>query len=485
MPSGLRLLGASLGGWSGLGSSRALAIVVDFAVTAYLMRVLGPNPFGLVAMADGVLLIVGAVGDAGVGASLVSDRERGPRRIGAAYMLALLIGSVLAILLILATPLVAALYGTDAVFTPWLVLSGFFALALIPSVSFSLLQVRQRFALIGIIQLSVALLAGATAIVIASSRQDVWPILARRMVIVVGPLVLLTIAARPKIGLPRPMDLRAIGRFSAGVTGFNVLNALNRNADNVLIGRFLGEGPLGLYALAYKILLFPLGQLGGLVGTVAYPHLASRLPDLRKVAVDLANVMAGLASFVTPLGLGVALAAPELVDVVFGPEWAGAVTPLRILALLSIYQVPYAQSGYAYTVSRRTGLMTRWALIATPVLVGSFVIGLRWGIVGVAGCYALASLALAPALVGMAAAALGCPRRTLAGPVVRAVAGGFASSIPMLVAWFVLRTVGAGPIAVLVGTITGGLIAELMGVRSLWRLYRQGSLAQPPSSQTT
>ena len=33
-----------------------------------------------------------------------------------------------------------------------------------------------------------------------------------------------------------------------------MLNFVSRNADNLLIGAFLGTGPLGLYAVGYRIL---------------------------------------------------------------------------------------------------------------------------------------------------------------------------------------------------------------------------------------
>lgn len=457
----ISVLGVGPAGWSGLGAGRFLALAVDFTVSAYLMRVLGPNPFGLVAMADGLLVVVGSVGDAGIGASLVSDRDRSPSRVMAAYTMTFAVGGVVAGLMLLATPLVTALYGTEAVRTPWMVLATLFSIALIQSVSHALLQVERRFAMLGMLQLATAVIAGAAAVLVAQTHHDVWPILVRRVMASAAGLALLTLAAHPRLHWPRLSDITAITQFGAGVTGFNLLNALNRNADNILIGRFLGEGALGLYAFAYRVLLFPLGQLGGLVGTVAYPHLSRHLPDLRRAADELAGVMAGLGRAVTPAAVGVALVAPELISVVFGRQWMDAVGPFRVLALLAIYQTPYAQIGLAYTVSRRTGLMARWAVIATPVLLASFVLGLHWGILGVAVCYALASTALAPAMVGLAAKALGCPMRTLVLPALRAIGGSLLASIPLVLATVVLRALGSSPTVLLAEITLFGIATEV------------------------
>ena len=50
-------------------------------------------------------------------------------------------------------------------------------------------------------------------------------------------------------------------RMGTNLTGFNILNYFTRNFDNVLIGRMLGAGPLGIYSKAYGLLLMPMTQL--------------------------------------------------------------------------------------------------------------------------------------------------------------------------------------------------------------------------------
>ena len=65
-------------------------------------------------------------------------------------------------------------------------------------------------------------------------------------------------------------ELRQIFRFSANLTGFNLLNFVSRNADNTIIGRVMGSAALGVYSanaglwvaiVANTVLLFAWGTI--------------------------------------------------------------------------------------------------------------------------------------------------------------------------------------------------------------------------------
>ncbi|RUT91395.1 lipopolysaccharide biosynthesis protein, partial [Mesorhizobium sp. USDA-HM6] len=80
----------------------------------------------------------------------------------------------------------------------------------------------------------------------------------------------------------------------------------------------------------------------------------------------------------------VAIVAPELVLVILGKGWQGAVAPLQILAFSMLFRTSYKLSD---SVSRATGTVYarawRQAVFTIGVFVGSL-IGQLWGVEGVA-----------------------------------------------------------------------------------------------------
>lgn len=135
----------------------------------------------------------------------------------------------------------------------------------------ALLRRTMRFRLLAVIDvlcLTVALDAGITAAVLlhgywAPALQHlafcvayffaVWIAVALRGGWVpMGPITALRIKERHAGGI------RQLLRFGGNLTGFEVLNHMVRNCDNLLIGGFAGTTALGFYTRAYGLLLLPL-----------------------------------------------------------------------------------------------------------------------------------------------------------------------------------------------------------------------------------
>jgi O-antigen/teichoic acid export membrane protein len=300
----------------------------------------------------------------------------------------------------------------------------------------------------------------------ASYRSDVWPLLARRIVTAVMMLLLLTILGRPTFGPFSVTELRRILRFGGGVLGFNMLNACNRNADNMLIGRYFGSAALGNYSVAYSILLTPVRQINAIVQTTVFPRLVLLMPDGGRVGQALGNTMGALAQLCTPPLTALCLVSGQLVRLFLGDRWVNTEHLFQVFAALAIYQIPFAQSGIAFMVARRTSLMFTWAAVSTPVIVASFFFGLHWGVVGVAIAYTLASIALSPLLIRFCATALSAPPRV----IVASAFAGYRASLPwcglILSVWLGVGLLHAAPI----NQIMAACIAASLSV--VWNYQR-------------
>jgi len=444
-----------------VGSGRALSLTIEFTITIYLMRALNPELFGLIAMATSILVGFAVLKDAGAGASLVSDAKITDERVGAATLISLEFGLGAALIALAATPIVVRFYGEPRLEIIWIVSCLPLLMAPMSSIPISMLQRGQRFWLMSWLPLVAILIAAITAYTVVQYRNDFWPILAFQAIGgILGPIVL-WLVVHPGMRWPSRQDMRHVFRFGRGMIGFDVLNVLNRNADNVIIGYFLGSYVLGLYLLAYKVLMIPLREIGGVVGRLAYPRLSSLAPDWHAVGRGLSEVMRDVAMFATPLCLGIAIAAPELITVVFGGNWMGGLVPLRVLALLGIVQAPFAQIGLAYTVSRQTGEMARWGMLSTPVIVLSFFAGIPWGIGGVAVSYSLTWIALLIPMLRIGARVLCVSPWLLARGGCIGISIGVLATLPVFLVYWFGHIAGFSPRTLLATTIAAGALAEL------------------------
>jgi PST family polysaccharide transporter len=177
--------------------------------------------------------------------------------------------------------------------------------------------------------------------------------------------------------------------FGLNLSGFNVLNYFSRNADNLLVGKFLGSVPLGYYQMGYTLMTYPLQNFASVVAQVVYPALAKMQDDRERFCAAYLRTcrLIGLLTF--PLMLGMAVTAQPFVRVVLGAKWMPVTGLLLVFAPLGAAQSIYTTTGLIYTTHGRPDVLFRWSMFASVMYVGSFALGLRWGIQGVATCYAV------------------------------------------------------------------------------------------------
>ena len=95
-------------------------------------------------------------------------------------------------------------------------------------------------------------------------------------------------------------------------------------ADNLVVGRWLGAVSLGQYSRAYQLMSVPTGLLGDVLDKVLFPTMARAQDDPRRLGEAFVQGTAILALVTLPMGVIAAVVAPELVSVAFevaGPAW--------------------------------------------------------------------------------------------------------------------------------------------------------------------
>jgi PST family polysaccharide transporter len=257
-----------------------------------------------------------------------------------------------------------------------------------------------------------ALVGAGLAVGLAASGFGAWALVAQPLgALTVSTLLLWVLSGwRPQLRWSRT-SFRELRGFGGNVSGMLLLFQLNQNTDNVLVGRFLGAPALGAYGLAYNVILVPFSRLASPLHDVVYPVFTRVQDDLPRVARVWLRAIRLLAAVAIPAMLGLVVAAPDLVDVVFGRRWHAAVPVMQILAWVGALYVVQGLNSVLLQALGRTRLLLGYALVSFAAGLGSFVLGLRWGIVGVAGCFAAVMTVIGPLYMTVTARAAGVTGR--------------------------------------------------------------------------
>lgn len=437
------------------------------AFSVLLARLLGPTNFGIVGQATIYLAFSAVFLNIGLASALIQRERIDDETIGTATVLNLGAVAILIALTQAVAGLWANLFDTPALEAVLRVLSLDFLLIGFAVIPTALLTRRLNFRLLALGEVVGTIVGGVAGLASAFLGAQYWALVVQTLATdLVYAIIVLIACGRPILAWSRTA-LRAIVGFSTRVFGSEVLRFFSQNADNTLVALRLGPAALANYALSYRVLLLPVQILSQTANRLVFP-VFSRLNDQpRRQADQFLKVSASLALAVAPPMLLVALCAPLGVPLVFGPEWDPAIRPMQILAIVSMMSAVVGTCGGVMLAKGRADWALRWSVVTTVALIGGFLIGLHWGIDGVAWAYLLVGTPLAVVEIGFI-------RRLIpysATDYMRAIAPAVVSGAAMVVVWLAvemaLRSHAADAVRVVAASLASGL-GFVAVVRLVW-----------------
>jgi O-antigen/teichoic acid export membrane protein len=217
----------------------------------------------------------------------------------------------------------------------------------------------------------------------------VWGGLVQTLLASCAELLVVRHSVRPLLARRELRELLHFGLGSAVNAGVNYV-ALN--ADNFVVGRWIGAAGLGLYNRAYNLMNLPYTYAASVMSSVLFPAFAQvqREPARARGAYLL---LTRLSAMVAAPAMGtLAIAAPHLVRSLYGDQWTGVVLPLQILCVAGYFRALYHLGGVvAQSVGRVYGDLRNQAVYAALVI-GGALLGSHYGLPGVAAGVGVAIL---------------------------------------------------------------------------------------------
>lgn len=387
MPNEQHVTTRTLGGfaWSFLGAGGQA--LVNAIVVVILARLLTPAEYGVVGAALIVVNFVQVFTQLGVGPALVQLHDIQSRHIHVGFLLSSITGMSFGIgVAVLAVP-IAEFFSMPALVPVLRVMALVFPIAGIGAVGRSLLQRDMRFKDLAKVDIiSFAIGYGATGVTLAALGLGVWALVGANLGQTLLSTALLVYTRRDAIGFAfSRAESSTLLNYGVGHSLARIANYLANQADNLVVGRFLGADALGMYTRAYQLMMTPTNLVGTVLDRVMFPAMASVQNEKDRLARGFFLAFSGVTMVTMPMATALLVTAPELVEVLLGPNWAGVTTPFQILISILMFRTAYKISD---SLARATGAVYRRAwrqwIYACSVFLGAYVGFRLGGLVGVA-----------------------------------------------------------------------------------------------------
>ncbi len=174
---------------------------------------------------------------------------------------------------------------------------------------------------------------------------------------------------KPKFIFDKEKTMEVINR-GKWITGAGVFNYLFQNLDDILVGKMMGAGNLGVYQLAYKVSTLPVSEVGEVFNKVTFPIYSSIKDDPQRIKKTFLKTLLVICLFVIPFGLIVFYFPTQIVNILLGEKWLVAVPVLQVLAIFGVLKAITNSFFSLFLGIERQEVVTLITLFSTFVLIG-------------------------------------------------------------------------------------------------------------------
>lgn len=455
--------------------AQLVRVVGQMGTLVVLARLLPPEAFGLLAMVAAIGAILDLVKEFGLSAATIQRQDITHAQVSALFWINAGVGAVLGLGLFLAAPMLASFYGQPALtgVAHWLAIA--FVASGLTVQHWALLRRQMRFTAIAGMETAADLLGFAAAIGLAVWGAGYWALVVQRIVSPVFLLGASWLICRWRPAPPaRTADLRGLLGFGASVTGSGLAVAFSRSIDQILIGWLWGPAILGVYERTTRLLLMPVNTINAPVYAAAMPALSRLTDDPARYRAMFAQVMQKLALLTMPAFALAAMTADWVVHILLGSTWIQAIPLVALFSVSATYLPVLLASGLLYMTQARTGQMLRATLIDAGLCVASILVGLNWGVNGVAAALAVVGLTVRTPVAFWFATRQGPVRL---GDIWRAIAPPVSAAAAVAVAVFLVRRVEPDPTVAGIASVGAAALAVVLLVLLAWPETRREFLA--------
>lgn len=367
-------------------SSSGVQAVLRIVVLVFMARLLTPEDFGLVGAASIIVGLATFFFEFGISSTIEQRPQLEERHLRTAFTIYTLFGLLIGGLVVLSAPLISSFFQMDNLVSILQVIALIFPIQGLTLLPKALLRRNLHFRWIaGVNVFSYAIGSGLVGIGMAMLGFGVWALVDATLAqAIISAIILLLIQPYPKRPQFEREALNELIYFGGGFTVGRFLNYVAEQGDNVVVGRWLGADALGVYGRAYQLLVFPVTLFGTALDLVLFPSMSRVQHDAQRLATVYRHGVSLIALIMLPVSVVAMVLAPEIIQVLLGPQWVGVVLPFQILAAGMLFRASYRISD---SVARATGAVYRraWRLGLYALLtVSGALVGQFWGVSGVA-----------------------------------------------------------------------------------------------------
>jgi len=363
--------------------------IINFGVQIILARLLMPDDFGLIAMIIVFISIGQRLMDGGMTTSLIRTKNPDQLDYSTVFVTNFIVSIGIYLLIFVAAPFIASFYDQEVLKNILRVYALTFVIRSFVAVHVAKLTKEMNFKTQMKLQVPSTILGAIVGVTMAYMGYGVWSLvwlnLAQTIVFTIQNW--LFIKWKPSLVFNK-RRFKYHFNFGYKMTLSGLLDTVYNDAYRIVIGKFFSPASVGFFNQAETMRLFPVQQLGTVLGKVTYP-LFSNLKDDIQLKSAYKQTMKLVLFIVVPMMMILVVVGKELFLFLFGEKWLPAVPYFQILAFASVIRPITTYNLNVLKVKGRSDLFLKLEVYKKIIGAIAIIIALPYGIMTLVVSYTI------------------------------------------------------------------------------------------------
>ena len=321
--------------WSGIESTGTSLLLLITAIV--LARILDPVEFGIASLAIGLVLIPQMFAERLFHDAIIQRSELDPSHLDVAFCVSIVVAALLSLGVWAIAPVLANVYDEPRLSGALRLSSLCLLLRGASGVLVAYLRRRMQFKVLALRNLGAAFVGALVGLTMAVNGFGLWSLIAQQIVLAfVGMIVIFACIDRRPRWCFSSAYLKDLFGFSSIVVTSELLWNCQLRLFIAVIGYLSGPAAVGYFEIASRMV----DSLRNIWLSAINPVVLSAFSKLQTDTVELKNAFHKVtevnASVAVPVFAGLAVTAPEVVNVILGDTWVDSIPILQLLSIAAL-----------------------------------------------------------------------------------------------------------------------------------------------------
>lgn len=360
-----------------------LGQVLRWIVTIFVIRLLSPADYGLMAKAMVFMGFLMMISELGLESAIIQKNKLTDDQLNSVFGLIIFSNLFLGLVFFLLSPVIADFYSDPRLIPILRVLSSIFFFIPFYILPRALLLRSMNFKLKSTLDLIGALFGAFMTLLFALRGYGFWSLIlgniSTHVIWALGYSITKKKTIIPRFAIRGYTQFLSFGGY---LTGSRSLWYFYSRSDIFIGGKFLENRLLGIYSVALQLATIPIEKFMPIVSQVAFPAYSIIQTKLEQVRSHFLKSIRMISLLMFLLYGGLFIVTGQMVGIFLGEKWSEVALPLKLLCLMMPFRAINSLFSPVLHGLGRPDVNFVNVCIATLVMPLGFFIGVRWGILG-------------------------------------------------------------------------------------------------------